>query len=525
LPHALFLLSFAENIMRYRFGAFCIDAERLEIRKDDVAVPVQPQVFELLVYLLENRERVVPKDDLIEAVWEGRAVSDGTLNARINAARRALDDTGDEQAVIRTFPRRGFRFVAELMTGAVAADPRPPEMPVATGPDPQSIAVLPFVNMSGDQDQEYFADGLTEDLITDLSKIPGLFVIARNSSFAFKGKAMDMVELGDKLGVAHVLEGSVRKAGRRVRINAQLIDAATGGHLWAERYDGDLEDIFALQDDITGQIIEALRGSLAGTHGANRQTESVAAYELSLRARAKFFMFSPETNRECIDLYNQAIEVDPNFADAWAGLVFPYQSGWSFLWPGYDDGLTIAVEKAERAVELAPSSSLAQSRLGWVQTFLNQPDKSVASFEKALAIDPYSTDALAFYSECLNFAGDPSQALEIGAACLKYDPVTPINCVFHIGHAHFLLGHLEEAAQSIGSAIEMAPDFPVARMIMAATQAELGNLDQAAKHLNHVRLSYPAYNSDTFNARYPYADPAHRQRVLTGLRQAGLPDP
>lgn len=284
--------------MKYAFGPYEIDTEAMELTGDGQVIAVQPQVFALLVFLIENRDRVVTKDEIIGAVWDGRIVSDGTLNARINALRTALGDSGTRQGVIKTHPRQGFRFVAELNSGAEDT---------GRAADRRTIAVLPFVNISGDPEQIYFADGLTEDLITDLSKIPDLFVIARNSSFAFRDSPKNLTDIGRELGVAHILEGSVRRAGERIRINAQLIDTATGGHIWADRFDGTIADIFDVQDEITDKIISALKVSLAAAPGIGRQTNSIEAYELSLRGRAKFFMFSPETNRECINLLDLSL--------------------------------------------------------------------------------------------------------------------------------------------------------------------------------------------------------------------------
>ncbi len=503
-----------------------LDPERLELRRGEEIVQVQPQVFALMLFLIENRNRVVTKDEVIDNVWDGRIVSDGTLNARINAARRALGDTGEDQAVIKTFPRRGFRFVCDVGTdGAVApaAVVNTDYTPVET-PDTASIAVLPFTNLSGDPEQEYFADGLAEDLITDLSKITDLFVIAKHSAFTFKNAAANVTEIGERLGVEHVLEGSVRKAGNRVRITAQLVDANTGGHVWADRYDRDFGDIFALQDEITARIVSALKVSLSAGATTNRRTESVEAYELNLKGRATFFKFTPQANAECIALHQQAIAIDPNFADAWAGLVFPYQSGWSFIWPGYDDGMIIAFEKAGRAVALAPDSSFALSRLGWVQMFMARPDDSIASFEKSIKLDPRNADAYSWFCDALNFTGDPRRAIEIGETALRYDPLSPPNVVHHLGHAHFLLGHLDKAEELERRATKMVPAFPPARMGLAATLVELGRIDEAREQIARLREMHPQHNVQTFNERYPYHNPEHRQRVLEGLRAAGLPE-
>ena len=253
--------------MNFRFAQFEIDTARHELRRAGAFVHIEPQVFDLIVYLVKNRERIVTKDELINSIWQGRVISDAALSARISAARRALSDSGNDQTLIRTLHKRGFRFVGDvtedssapadvnsgppLLPHTAAEDvPRlvPTEKPLPL-PDKPSIAVLPFHNMSQEPEQDYFADGLTEDIITGLSRQRWFFVIARNSTFTYKGQAVDIRDVSVQLGVRYVLEGSVRKAANRVRVTGQLIDAANGNHLWAEKYDRDLDDIFALQDD------------------------------------------------------------------------------------------------------------------------------------------------------------------------------------------------------------------------------------------------------------------------------------
>jgi TolB-like protein len=250
--------------LRYLFEEYAFDTDRRELHRGADVVSVAPQVFDLLDYLIRNRERVVSKDDLINAIWNGRIVSDAALTTRLNAARIAIGDSGEEQRLIKTLPRKGFRFVGAVRevqgpAGAAATDNAvEPSKPALTLPDKPSIAVLPFHNLSGDPEQDYFADGMVDDIITALSRFKLLFVIARNSSFTYKGKAVDIKQVGRELGVRYVLEGSVRKAAGKVRISGQLIDATTGAHLWAERFEGDLSDIFALQDRMTESVVGAI---------------------------------------------------------------------------------------------------------------------------------------------------------------------------------------------------------------------------------------------------------------------------
>ena len=238
--------------MRYLFENCALDTDRRELRRGAELVAIPPQVFDLLNYLIRNREHVISKDDLIEAIWKGRIVSETAITTRLNAARIAIGDTGNEQRLIKTLPRKGFRFVgtvreAEGPRAATAADhPEEPTKPALTLPEKPSIAVLPFTNLSSDPEQEYFVDGIAEDVLTTLSKIQNLMVIARNSSFVFKGHVRDVREIGRLLGARYVLEGSVRKAGNRVRLTAQLVDAKDGSHLWADHFDGGLEDVFKI---------------------------------------------------------------------------------------------------------------------------------------------------------------------------------------------------------------------------------------------------------------------------------------
>src|SRR6478735_2149145 len=262
-----------------------IDLERREFRRAGIAVHVEPQVFDLLAYLAQNGDRVVSKDEIFASVWEGRIVSDSTLTSRINAARKVVGDSGKEQRLIRTVARKGMRFVGDVRTQPDRPEPAVVmnSLPDATDgptraalqlPDRPAIAVLPFVNMSGDLEQEYFSDGISEDIITGLSKLRWFFVIARNSSFTYKGKAVDVKRAARELGVRYVLEGSVRKGGNRMRITAQLIDAATGNHIWADHYDGEVTDVFALQDEITKKVVAAIEPKLLEAEALRSQSRS-----------------------------------------------------------------------------------------------------------------------------------------------------------------------------------------------------------------------------------------------------------
>jgi adenylate cyclase len=302
-----------------------------------------------------------------------------------------FEDMGEQPVKNIDEPVRAYRIVAEggNLTSIDTDEDRKRRRPL---PDKPSIAVLPFDNLSGDPEQEYFSDGMAEDIITDISKISGVFVTARSSSFAFKGQSIDVKEVAAKLGVKHILEGSVRKMGAKLRINAQLIDAASGGHIWAERYDGDIEDIFEFQDNIREQIVAALQVSLTPTDKAltkRRQTDSVEAYDLFQKGRASFYRYTREDFLEAIRRFEEAIEIDPNFADAYGYMSLCHNLyGWAVMGPEYDENLDRANELAERGIALDSTSAFALARLGWIQMFLRRYDPAIANLEKAIAMAP-----------------------------------------------------------------------------------------------------------------------------------------
>jgi TolB-like protein len=315
--------------VEFVFGNQALDPERRELRRRGELIPLEPQVFDLLVYLVRNRDRVVSKDELVTAIWGGRIVSESTLTTRINAARTAVGDSGEGQRLIRTLPRKGFRFVGVVREGqklAAPVDARPlaaePRAAALALLDKPSIAVLPFANLSGDPEQEYFADGMVEEIITALSRIGGLFVIARNSTFTYKGRAVAVQQVGRELGVRYVLEGSVRKGRHRVRIAAQLIDAATDAHLWADRFDGSLEDVFELQDKVAVSVAGIIEPTLQNAEirlSSGRPTEDLTAYELYLRAIAPSAQgWDRERIVEVLGHLGQAIERDPYYGPALA---------------------------------------------------------------------------------------------------------------------------------------------------------------------------------------------------------------
>lgn len=332
--------------MHLHFEKCVLDTDRRELRRGESPVPVQPQVFDLLVYLIENRDRVVTKDDLLQAVWNGRIVSESTLISRINAARRAIGDDGDQQRLIRTIARKGVRFVGEVEKRQAVASSSPPversPEPLATTMtlvDRPSIAVLPFTNMSGDTEHDFFVDGITEDLITALSRVRQFFVIARNATLRYKRELPDIREIAAKLGVRYVVEGSVRRDAGRVRVSAQLLDAGTGNHVWAERFDRRLDDIFAIQDDVAREIAGQIEPELGRAEYERTKAappESLGAWELFHRGMALIAQRTPEGNAEARRLLERSLALDPGFAPAHAAIAWSQAEDLYFCYAAHE---------------------------------------------------------------------------------------------------------------------------------------------------------------------------------------------
>lgn len=389
--------------------------------------------------------------------------------------------------------------------------------------DKQSIVVLPFDNLSNDPDQEFFSDGISEDLITDLSKLSNLFVISRNTAFTFKGQSVNVSEVGHKLGVAHVLEGSVRKAGNRVRINAQLIETATGGHVWADRYDGSLDDIFTLQDEITEKIVAALQVSLTMQEAAQprqRVTDNVEAYELYLRGRREWHRLDPEGTLAAVHLMRDAIKIDPDFAAAYALLSGALQHGWTFAFPGFDDAFDQLLDAAQRAVELDDGLALAHARLGWALIFYGRHEEAITSFERAIALGPFDAETHLWFTEALNYAGDPARGARMGARAFELEVAAPGVFYLCVGHSHYLLRDYDEAVELLTGAIARTPGFPLPYLLLGIVYFEMGRIDDAVEQFDRLHDSLPSHVLDIVVDRLPYCDDEPKGRIREALKQA-----
>ena len=498
-------------------------------------IHVEPQVFDLLLYFVQNTNRVISKDELIEQIWKGRVISNAALNSRINSARRAIGDNGKQQALIRTIQRRGFLLAAEVTTRtsdqlSFAAELMARlmrELPTLAVPDKPSIAVLQFQNLSGDPEQEYFADGVVEEIITGLSRIKWLFVIARNSSFTYKGHAVDVKRVSRELGVRYVLEGSVRKAGERVRISTQLVEAETGVHLWAERYDRRLEDIFALQDEITLNVIGAIEPSLRDAEikrVERKRPDNLAAYDLVLRAIPQVYVAMPEKAINAMPLLEQALALEVDYAAAQGLLAWCHEI--LFVRAGFNEDNRIAAIRHARAAVTHGRDDATALSLGAFVIGMVEHDRLTAfeAFDRALALSPSSAFALFLGSIVQAYAGQAERAVEWAERALRISPIDRL--VYIPQHAlaigHILRGRYEEAANAARRAVQSNPEFSVSHSLLAAALAKLGRLEAAKTTATGVLDLQPSFSARKFCTAIGMV-PALAEQLADAWHQAGLP--
>jgi adenylate cyclase len=395
-----------------------------------------------------------------------------------------------------------------------------------TPPMIPSIAVLPFDNMSTDSAQEYFSDGITEDLITDLSKLPGLFVIARNSTFTYKGKAVKVQQVGRELGVRYVLEGSVRKAGDRVRITGQLVDASTGHHLWADRYDRQLDDVFAVQDEITRNIVDALAVRLTGLAQQSRQrrrTGNVEAYDMLLRGADRLRQTTREANLQARQLFEKAIALDPDYAEAHALLANTHFRDWSMGWSQDVHKLEWAREEAERALSLSDDLPVAHRMLAVVLLWMKQHERALKEAERAVALAPSDADGHWAVAEVLSW-WRPAEAIAPIDKAIRLNPYYPPTYLYTKGHAYYLTRCYEDAIRELRRVVSRNPDFLPAHALLSATYAELGRLDDARAEMLETKRISPEISTSTVSTRLPYENSATMTRFIDAVRAAGSSD-
>jgi len=556
----------------YTSGECEIDLDRRELRLLGTPAPISSRAFDILELLVCSAGALVSKDELMERVWPGTFVTDNALQVHISALRKAL---GACRTMLRTESGRGYRLLGEwVLRDQLSASPRvsdtPPiaepeepatnfpgfttplvgarvnrvyqdSQPVASAlplPDKPSIAILPFQNMSGDPEQEYFADGMVEEIITALSRNRWLFVIARNSSFTYKGQAVDVKRVGRDLGVRYVLEGSVRKGGNRLRIIGQLVDAENGAHLWADRFEGILDDVFDLQDRVTASVVGAIAPKLEQAEMARarrRPTESLDAYDNYLRGLAGLhavFEGDREAVSESLRRFSRAIELDPEFAAAFGMAAWCYVLRKNYGWAGEDAGEAAEMERLARqaarlATRVAREDTIALYAGGFALTRLSgELDAGTALIDRALALDPNLAAAWHLSGWVRILRAEPDIAIAHMAQAMRLNPLDPLIFGMQSGTAlaHFLAGRYDDAAAWAEKAYHRHARYAPAARVAAASHALAGRLDEARHYMNIMRQVDPDLRLANLSDFSPYRKPEDAARYAQGLRLAGLPD-
>jgi TolB-like protein len=485
-------------------------------------VRLTPKALALLTYLAQRPGEVVSKQELFRAVWRNVTVGDAALVTCIQELRRALRDNARRPRYIETLHRRGYRFIAEHRLH-VASGPETPGLPL---PDRPSLAVLPFANLSGDPDQDYFADGISEDLITGLARIRWLFVIARNSTFAYKDRLVDVKRVSRELGVRYVLEGSVRRAGNRLRISAQLIDATTGGHHWAERYDRELGDIFAVQDEITRSVAGAIEPRLLAAEGVRaltRSAEDLGAWELVARAQTYLWRMTGRDFETAIGILERAVATFPEYAPARSLLAFCLAFAAHMGWVARCQA-SRPHEHAHRAIALDDHDPWAHIALGYWALIDRRTEEALAALRRALELNANSAAANAHLGHGLAFAGQDRKAIEHAEIAIRLSPLDPMLALSlgTIAVAHYTAGRFTKAAEYTTQATRLRPGFQGAQRLRCASLAQVGRVTEARTLLAAVRTQQPQLSMAWIKANVPYQTPELMQRFLAGMRKAGL---
>ena len=506
--------------MGLAFGQYRLEIERRELRRGAELIELEPKAFDLLAFLVQHRNRVVSKDDLLQAVWHGRIVSESALTTRLNAVRRALGDDGSAQRLIRTFTRKGIRFVGEVT-----------EIADRALPDKPSIAVLPFQNMSGDPEQEYFADGMVEEITTAIARCPWLFVIARNSSFRYKGKPIDVNQTARELGVRYVLEGSVRKAGNRVRIAGQLINSTTGAHVWVDRFEGTLDDIFELQDRVASGVVGAIEPRLRraeAERAVRKPTASLDAYDLYWRAQAQAYKRTCESLAESIRLARLALELDPAYGPAMSRIALSrgMQRQRNWIPPS---GL-----EAEEGIAMARQAIAAAGDDPWVLDFAGlalaqlagDNDAALSALDRAIVLNPNFALAFGHRAVVLSYLNRPDEAIRSAHQAIRLSPLDPAIFSFYqaLARAELAAGRYEAGLSWAEAALRENGGMPALRLKLSLC-GYLGRHEEARACLSRVgEFHCEPTIAGIMRALPKGVVPELAARVAEGLRKAGLPE-
>jgi adenylate cyclase len=528
----------------FMFSDYTLDVDRRELRRGSEPVPVEPQVFDLLILLIQNRDRVVSKDDLIASIWGGRIVSESALTSRINAARKAVGDSGEHQRLIRTISRKGIRFVAEVSERAdspakvVTAD-RPSLLPSSSASPAEnrslpplnkpSVAVMPFLNLSGDPEWDYFAEGIAEDIITELSRVSALFVIARNSSFTYRGRSPDLRQVGCELGVRYIVEGTVRRGGDRIRITANLIEAETGKNLWAEKYDRELADMFIVQDEIIAGLVASLQTQVVLNEGlvVERQGRpDLPVWDLAKRGLKEIYELTRESLERARAIGHEILSLDCTSSK---GHQLVALGAYHLVLMGFTDSpdrfRDEALRAARDAVRYEPKDEYSQWALGVVLgSLLARYEEAVSSFIEALRINPNFSLGFASLGSISAYACRPDEAIANTEIAIRLNPRDP--SVFFrysaLSLAYFVEGDFVTARDWAQKTISSKSEWWLGHALLAASRAHLQDTEGAREAGAELTRLFPKFSINALP--FPAVqDPSYLEVFRAGLHKAGLP--
>jgi TolB-like protein/Flp pilus assembly protein TadD len=510
--------------VRYLFEDYVLDTDRRELRRNVHVVPVEPKVFDLLTYVLSNRERVVSKGDMITAIWSGRILSESTLTTCINGARAAIGDSGDEQRLIKTFHRKGIRFVG---------DAREESLPSYAGSrydisDKPSIAVLPFQQRGRDPELERFTDELTEEVITGLSRVKGVWVIARNTMFTYKGQVIDLRTVAKELGVNYLLEGSIRQAEGRFRMTALLIEAETLHHVWAAKFDRVCSGIFDLQDELAQCVVASIQTQLIVSEGKGgcSARQSTRIGDLLARAKSRLYPPTAEGLEELVLLAEEVLRLDPNNGEACRLLATGL---WHQAYIGFVPWDLTAQERvmasAQRAVVAEHADEYAHWVLALAHLMAGQHERALVSLRRALDINPNFSLAYGTIGTVLAWSGEPDESIAYNELALRINPSDPINShrYFGLALAYYLGSRYKKALDYATLAVQLRPEWWLAQIIYSATLAQIGRVpDAQIACAGLLRLKREL--TLTLLKGLPFAKITDRAHLADGLRKAGVPE-
>lgn len=519
----------------FLFEGHSLDVERRELRLGSEQVALEPQVFDLLAYLVQNRDRVLTKDDLIAAVWGGRIVSESTLTSRINAVRKAVGDTGGEQRLVRTYARKGIRFIGEVREA-----PDPPQVergaPSALA-QPQNtrgkpcIAVLPFDNLSADPEQEYFSDGITEDIIAALSKHRSLLVIARSSAFSLKRNDRDVRRIGTDLGANYIVQGSVRRIGPQVRITAQLVETEGGQHIWMEQYDRGLQEIFEVQDAITAAIAARLEPEIGNAERARVDRKSPQifdAWDFFRLGTKHFYKSTADDNREAQRLFRRAIDLDPTLAEAHGFLSYSIVLSMIYFDAEPDDGLLDeAVAIARKGAEIDDRDASIRFMYGRALLARGSHREALAELEIAASLNPNLAVIYCGLGDSLAYEGRVSEAIPYFQRAIELSPHDPLRWAFYSYRAlaHMFAREFELAEDWARKATRVPNCHYWGFSHRVAALGYLQRADELDEALTELRNINPDVTCKMVQRRLFYLkNPSQVALYIEGLRQAGVPE-